>query len=94
MRKWFWIGLLWLGCVKGMTQPTPYIVTDFHEGELDEAIEMCRKAEVGHLLHATPFSSYGHYEWKYFQKSKWSILKYVALKIIILRLRKINVLQD
>lgn len=53
-----------LVCVlRGWAQTGTYIVSDFHEGELEEALEMCHKAEVGKLLHLMPFTSYGHYVW-------------------------------
>lgn len=53
-----------LVCVlKGWTQTGTYIVSDFHEEELGEVLEMCQKAEVEKLLHVTPFASFGHYVW-------------------------------
>lgn len=47
----------------GMAQTGTYIVSDFHEKDFETMMEVCRKAEVGYLLHSEPFSTFGHYEW-------------------------------
>ena len=56
--------LMWFSAV-GMAQTGTYIVSDFHEEDFEAVMEVCRKAEVGYLLHAEPFSSFGHYEWNH-----------------------------
>ncbi len=43
--------------------PQTYMVSDFAEDELESVLDLCKRGGVEQVLHKSPFSSYGHYEW-------------------------------
>lgn len=61
------IGLFLLALVLGLRlnaqSPQTYMVSDFAEDELESVLDLCGKGGIEQVLHKSPFSSYGHYEW-------------------------------
>lgn len=58
--------LILLGLLFGIVQaqsPQTYLVSDFAEDELEAVLDLCGKGGIEQVLHKSPFSSYGHYEW-------------------------------
>ena len=41
-----------------------YLIVDFGESTIDEAIEMTQRAGLKHLYHSSPFETWGHFKLK------------------------------
>ena len=54
--------VLFFGVVQAQL-PQTYMVSDFAEDELESVLDLCERGGVEQVLHKSPFSSYGHYEW-------------------------------
>lgn len=63
MKSLFFLLLISLALGVCAQSPTTYLVSDFSEEEFDQMLVLCMKGGIKGLLHGTPFSSYGHYEW-------------------------------
>ena len=61
-----WIGLVfalawpWFGMAQSAKS---YLVTDFAWNDFRTALDLCHQGGFEYLLHRSPFSTYGHYEW-------------------------------
>lgn len=62
-RVIFVIGCLLFGWMAFAQSPQPSLVSDFNEEELETILDLCRQGGFKELVHRSPFSSYGHYEW-------------------------------
>lgn len=52
----------WAKTARGAT--ASYLIVDFGEDTIDQAIEMTRRAGLKHLYHSSPFETWGHFKLK------------------------------